>query len=271
MRSSSVITAQLNDLAVAFTEPLYQWDEGMKLVIEGIDLPTAYEVHFSNDPNFGTAVTMIGGADGVTIPTSVLEDGGNVYAYLYLHDEATDGYTSARITIPVYRRPAVEDGEVAEDERTAIAQAITALNSAVEQTAQDVNDANASAETAVQARNEAVEASEKVESTHFYISAGGHLMLEQGVVIRDMGMATAYGYALAGGYTGTEAEFVEDVARSAQYASNAQASAETAEQAKTDAQTAEAAARSWAEYAERYGTAVSIDENGVVTFQRGIG
>lgn len=264
MRNSSLITATLNDLAVAFTEPLYQWDEGMKLKIEGIDLPTAYEVHFSNDPNFGTSGTMIGGADGVTIPTSVLEDGGNVYAYLYLHDEATDGYTSARITIPVYRRPEVEDGEVSEEERTAIAQAITALNEAVAQTAQDVNDANASAETAVQARNEAVEASEKVESTHFYISAGGHLMLEQGVVIRDMGLATAYGYALAGGYTGTEAEFIEAVTRSAQYATNAQASAETAEQAKTDAQTAEANARSWAEYAEAHGTQVRMDADNMI-------
>lgn len=270
MRSSSVITAQLNDLAVAFTEPLYQWDEGMKLKIDGIDLPTAYEVQFSNDPDFGTAVTMIGGADGVTIPASVLENGGNVYAYLYLHDEATDGYTSARITIPVYRRPAVEDGEVAEDERTAIAQAITALNSAVEQTAQDANDANASAETAVTARNEAVEASEKVASSHFYISAGGHLMLEQGDVVKDMGVATAYGYALAGGYTGTEAQFAEDVLKSAQYAGNAQVSAQTAEQAKTDAQTARNEAQAYAEYAGAHGTQVTIDADGVVTFSRGL-
>jgi len=55
---------------------------------------------------------------------------------------------------------------------------------------------------------------------------------------KDLGMVTAYAYALSQGYTGTEEEFAEGVLASAEYADNAQASATAAAQSKTDAQAA---------------------------------
>jgi len=39
----------MKDGEVNSTEPLYQWDYGQRLIITGVELPQAYEVHFSND------------------------------------------------------------------------------------------------------------------------------------------------------------------------------------------------------------------------------
>ena len=55
---------------------------------------------------------------------------------------------------------------------------------------------------------------------------------------KDLGMVTAYAYALSQGYTGTEEEFAEGVLASAEYADNAQASATAAAQSKIDAEAA---------------------------------
>ena len=41
------------------------------------------------------------------------------------------------------------------------------------------------------------------------------------MVIQDLGVVTAYGYALAGGYTGTEEEFEELMATAIEVASRA--------------------------------------------------
>ena len=56
---------------------------------------------------------------------------------------------------------------------------------------------------------------------------------------RNFGIATAYGYALSKGYTGTEEEFAELMARLPEFAEEAEASAQDAQEA------AEAAASSW--------------------------
>ena len=56
---------------------------------------------------------------------------------------------------------------------------------------------------------------------------------------RNIGIATAYGYALSKGYEGTEEEFAELMARLPEFAEEAEASAQEAQEA------AEAAASSW--------------------------
>ena len=56
----------------------------------------------------------------------------------------------------------------------------------------------------------------------------------------DVGIITAYGYAVAGGYTGTVEEFEAGLAASAQSAANAGASA-------TAAAASELEAQAWAE------------------------
>lgn len=144
---SNITRALLHTGTVCKTQPLYQYDYGQLLQFVGIDLPEAYEVHFSNEPR-GEAVTQIGDAEGVTIPDALLTTGQPVYAWLFLHTGENDGETEYAVTIPVIRRAAITDDPPTPVEQSAITQAIAALNSAVEQTGQDAEAAAGSAELA---------------------------------------------------------------------------------------------------------------------------
>lgn len=110
---------------------LYQYDYGQTLKIEGLELPAAYEVHFSNSED-GTSITMIGTAAGVDIPDSLLQSGEPIYAYIFLHDTEDDGETEYKIRIPVRTRPAYDTETPTEEEKSAIAQVLEAFNAAVE-------------------------------------------------------------------------------------------------------------------------------------------
>ena len=130
------------------TESRYQYDYGMVLKFGGaVTLPQAYEVHFALDKT-GDAVTQIGGADGVTVPDSMFTSGSPIYAWVYLHDGETDGYTQYTAIIPVIKRAAPSDLEPTPVQQSAIDQAIAALGVAVEQTAADVETTTANAENA---------------------------------------------------------------------------------------------------------------------------
>lgn len=85
------------------TGAVWQWNYGQVLVFDDLDLPVAYEVHFSNYKT-GTSVTQIGSDAGVSIPNSLFESGLNIYAWVYLHETETDGTTMYFVTIPVRRR-----------------------------------------------------------------------------------------------------------------------------------------------------------------------
>lgn len=95
---------------------LYQYDFGQILRIQGLDLPTAVEIHFSLQETGGEAVTRIGvtkdGVTDVVIPDSMLENEDaendyNIYAFIYLTDEMS-GETAKRITLKVKARPRPE-------------------------------------------------------------------------------------------------------------------------------------------------------------------
>lgn len=126
----NILRAYCSGKTVIKTSPLYQYDYGQILKLEGVTLPTSYEVHFSNTPH-GNAVTMIGGVDGVEIPDISLTGGSNVYAWLYLHTGEDDGETEIAITIPVIRRAQPTNGTPTPVQQDAITQAIAALNTAV--------------------------------------------------------------------------------------------------------------------------------------------
>jgi len=87
----------------AVVGPLWQYDYGQILKIEGIDLPLVYEVHFANDPR-GMAKTVSGGENGVAIPDEYLTSGANVFAWLFLHTGNDDGATKFEVEIAVRRR-----------------------------------------------------------------------------------------------------------------------------------------------------------------------
>lgn len=110
---------------------LWQYDYGQILVIQGVQLPTAYEVHFCNSKD-STTITSIGDADGVVIPDQFLQNGEVIYAYVYLHTGDSDGETEYKITIPVMDRAEPTDIEPTPAQESTIGQLISALNDAVD-------------------------------------------------------------------------------------------------------------------------------------------
>lgn len=117
--------------------PLYQYDYGQRLVFTGVDLPNAYEVHFSNTDR-GDSKTAIGNADGVDIPDEFLLSGEQIRVWLFLHDGADDGETEYKGIIPVHTRARPTNAEPTPVQQDVITQTIAALNEAVEETETNV-------------------------------------------------------------------------------------------------------------------------------------
>lgn len=220
---------------------LYQYDYGQFLKFEGLDLPDAYEVHFSDTlRDDGTAKTQIGttteeGVSSVLIPDEYLTTGKYVYAFIYLHSTEDDGETEYVVTIPVQKRPAIDPTPVTPEEQSVITQAIAALQSAVEKTEDLSDQAEESAETA---SNKATEASQSA------------LEAEQSA---SSALESANNAAISESLAAESAESAE------QSATSAQASAESAYE---DAERAEQAAAN-AGYMFFY-----IDSNGDLIYQR---
>ncbi len=111
---------------VVQTEARWQYDYGQVVRFEGIELPAAYEVQFSNGPR-AEAVTVIGGENGAAVPNALMATGKNVNCWLVLHDGTGDGRVVAAAVIPIMKRGAVSDAEPTEEEQSAISAAISAL------------------------------------------------------------------------------------------------------------------------------------------------
>lgn len=118
---------------------LWQWDYGQVLRIQGLDLPTAVEIHFSLQEKGGEAVTRVGttkdGVTDVTIPDSMLENNGSavdyfIYAFAYITDE-TSGQTEYKISMQVKARPKPEAFDTPEDAEL-FREAIKAVNEAAD-------------------------------------------------------------------------------------------------------------------------------------------
>lgn len=145
--TSKVIHAPVGGGRYTVTAPIVKEDYGLYLKIEGLELPSTYDVDFSNSENNGTSVTMIGNADGVLIPRQFISSGKDVFAFLY-HVGVDFGRTVYKFRIPNKLRPDRTNEEPTPTQQSVIDQAIAALNEAVEQTAQDKADADVSAQNA---------------------------------------------------------------------------------------------------------------------------
>lgn len=117
---------------------LWQYDYGQILRVQGMDLPTAVEIHFSLRETGGEAVTRVGvtkdGVTDVVIPDSMLENGDTaidykIFAFIYLAD-GESGETVRKITMPVRSRPKPEAFGQPEDAEL-FREAIAAVNEAV--------------------------------------------------------------------------------------------------------------------------------------------
>ena len=214
MNTSKIIKGVVGGSRYTVTAPIMKEDYGLYLQIEGCELPSTYEVDFSNDEHCGTSVTMIGDENGVLIPSRFISDGKDVFAFYY-HIGADYGRTTYKFRIPNKCRPDRTNDQPTPEQQSVIDQAIAALNTAVAQTAQDVLDADASAQSAAESAETATaKASEAAASE-----------------------------AQAGTYAGNAAQFAVQSAASAQAsAQSASAASQSAQDANADAERAEQAA-----------------------------
>lgn len=128
---------------------VWKYDYGQILRIQGLNLPSAVEVHFSLQDRDGDSVTRIGVTrDNVTdvpIPDSLLENDVTqdycIYAFIYIRDKES-GETVKKISIDVKSRPKPEVFENSEDAEL-FSEAITAVNESYVKAADEAKNAEA--------------------------------------------------------------------------------------------------------------------------------
>lgn len=132
-----MIIVDYNDIGIK--RGLWQYDFGQVLRIQGGNLKSAVEIHFSLQETGGEAVTRIGTTkDGVTdvvIPDTMLinddiDDKYNIYVFIYIADRES-GETEKKFTLEVKSRPKPEAFDTPEDKKL-FDEAIKAVNSAAE-------------------------------------------------------------------------------------------------------------------------------------------
>ena len=168
MTTSKIIKGVVGGGRYTVTAPIIKEDYGLYLQIEGIELPSTYEVDFSNDEHSGTSVTMIGNSDGVLIPSQFISSGKDIFAFLY-HVGEDYGRTIFKFRIPNKLRPDRTDEEPTPEEQSVIDQTIAALNTAVEsaQEAQEaIEDMSVSAQTLAEGSSATVTKSEQGGVVH---------------------------------------------------------------------------------------------------------
>lgn len=152
MEENIVIATFDDEHKTVKTRPLWQYDYGQKLKIEGISLPDVYEVHFAVSPA-GKSTTVLGDETGANIPDGYLTVGKMIYAWLFLHVGTEDGETRLQITIPVNRRALPANEQPPEEQKDALTDAIALLQEAKETIE---NGASVAAEEAAERAKEAV-------------------------------------------------------------------------------------------------------------------
>lgn len=165
----NIVTVTFKDSNTATANGVRQWDYGQILSIQGLQLPTAVEVHFALIDS-KDSVTRIGitkdGVTDVVIPDSMIEAGKNIFAYVYLRDSES-GQTEYEIKIVVTTRAKPEAFDTPEDKEL-FAQAIEAVNEAAdraEKAGQAATEAaGQAAEDAEQTAQDRVEVAKMVET-----------------------------------------------------------------------------------------------------------
>lgn len=135
-------TVRFLNATITTAPPLWQWDYGQTLTIEGLELPASFEVHFCNE-NSTVTTTQIGSDGVVTIPDAYLTTGKAVLAYIYLHTGESDGETEFKVKIPVRQRQQPTHETPTPEQQSEIEEVIAALNAGVEAAEDSAEDAEA--------------------------------------------------------------------------------------------------------------------------------
>lgn len=127
--NNTIVANFLNNAHSTIASGLWQYDYGQILQIENVALPEFYEVHFSNTEELGSAKIQIGNSEGVLIPDEYLLTGSPIFAFIFLHNDDTDGETEYKIKMPVRKRPKPSPEEPTPEQQSVITQTIAAANS----------------------------------------------------------------------------------------------------------------------------------------------
>ena len=136
-------------IAYAKVDTAYFYNNGIIFKPTDIDLPASYQVHWADSPQASTTLETIGTAEGAPIPDDLWNRSRVIYGWIYLHPTNDSGVTGYEVRIYKNVRAGLPDGtEPTPAEQSTIDQTISALNTAVAKTAQDVISADQSARSA---------------------------------------------------------------------------------------------------------------------------
>jgi len=162
---TNIIDIYFDSVGSTATAPskLWQWSKGQVVRINGLDLPTVYQVHFSNNPTLGTAEPVAVSGNMVSIPDIYLTTGEPVYLFIWLSDE-TSAETVRKGTIYVAKRsqPSGEYDPTAE-QQTIIDGLIGSINTAVDTAEGYANSAQTYSGNAATSATEALDAKDAAQ------------------------------------------------------------------------------------------------------------
>ena len=186
-------------------------DYGILFQMPDLDLPAAYQVDFSNKLTGGTALTVVGNEDGALIPTSLIDSGKDVYAFLY-YTGVGFGRTTHVFRINNNRRAKRGTPAPTPEQQSVIDATIAALNNAVESTAADAEQTGRDAEaTARDAERAEAARDQSVTAKDTAVEAAGDAVryasaAEQSAEATNLDKQDADRYARAAGISAERAE-----------------------------------------------------------------
>jgi len=143
----------------------YQYNHGQFLYFADLDLPQAFEVHFSNKDK-GYSKPQVGSNKLVEIPDEYYWSGAQmIYAWIYLHSDINDGETIYEVRIPLIKRAEPTDEQPLPQQESAMERAIAELNNAVEITTENANKTGDDRAQVSDIRDEVVDLKENIDAT----------------------------------------------------------------------------------------------------------
>ena len=164
MEVSKIIYGRVGPRGTYTEGVITEEDYGILFQMPDLDLPAAYQVDFSNKLASGTALTVVGNEDGALIPTSLIDSGKDVYAFLY---HVGDGFGKTTHVFRINNNRRAKRGTPAPtpEQQSVIDATIAALNDAVESTAADAEQTASDAARAEAARTAAESAEANAEAS----------------------------------------------------------------------------------------------------------
>lgn len=168
MNTSKIIRGIVNSRGYTITSAITQWDYGYVFVPEFEDMPATYRLDFSNDEHHGTALPVYCGSEGGEVPEELIDTGKDIYVWFFYIGDGF-GKSEYKWRIPNHCKPQTEQDEPTPSQQSAIDQAISVVNDAVEQAQeaqQAIEDMSVSAQTLAEGSSATVTKTEQDGVVH---------------------------------------------------------------------------------------------------------